>query len=249
MKTNFISLKAIVALVAISLFSITSFSQSWTVGQPVNMLLTSLTHSGGGCYPTDDFVFHIQGSQVTGVDYYAYVMSVPPNTVYVMPGNDTLAVGDSLLISPGPNSVMVYFYGGSGSVTFDFRAIGIPTTAGQPHPCSTSSLWLSNLLICHEGLTASINNNCTVLPMTVMIENGFSGAEIIFPNERNNYLLKAERSHPVQRISIYGISGNEILRSNSLPEINCASLSNGIYFVTVLTADNKLLTRKFVMNR
>ncbi len=76
----------------IALFPLVSQSQNWTVGTPVNMVLNSNLFHSSGCFPTADQHFTVNGSTVSGVNYYLYVNSAPLDSVYIFPGMDTLAI-------------------------------------------------------------------------------------------------------------------------------------------------------------
>ncbi len=158
MKKIFTTLLILVSL----FFSEKSSAQNWTVGTPVYMVVTSNLFFGTGCFPTADQSFIINGSTVTGVDYYLKVDSSPLDSVYLMPGMDTLVTGDSILLGVGGNNFSLYFFNGGGLLNMSIIAVGTPTTAGKSHPCAPNNLWMSNLLFCPEGLSAIVNNNCQV---------------------------------------------------------------------------------------
>ena len=240
MKSSTLKVFVLQLFLAAGFFS-NSYSQSWIVGTPVNMYLTTLTHFGGGCYPQADFIFHIQGSQVTGVNFVAIVTSVPPNSVFITPGQDTLAIGDTILLSPGMNNVSVYFFNGSGSVNFEFRAIGVPVTAGQQHPCNAAPNWISNLLLCVEGLTNTLINNCTVSANTGISNYNVTQAQILFPVFENNYSLQILNAQETSQVTVFGLSGNYITSKRNSGEtiitLSLAELKSGIYFLSITSGD------------
>ena len=126
------------------------------------MLLSEQTFYGFGCYPNPSYSFTIDGSPVTGVDYYFYVDSVAANNVYINPGLDTLAEGDSIFIPSGTNTFDLFFFGSSNQMNLSFRAVGTPTVVGESHPCQINNNWISNLGICPDGLFAIQVNACAV---------------------------------------------------------------------------------------
>lgn len=152
------------ALLLSMFLSKTSTAQNWTVGVPVDMVITSNLFHSNFCFPTADQHFTVDGSITTGVNYYLYVDSVSPDSVYIMPGMDTLAVGDSIFLPSGGNLFSLYFFHGGGLLNMSVKAKGIPTVAFDEHPCQPNNLWMSNLMICDEGLSPIISNNCQVQP-------------------------------------------------------------------------------------
>jgi len=231
---KFIQLLTFTSLVLVCINN--SIAQPWTVGYPVQVNLTQVGGFAGGCYPSADFTFSFPGSSVTGVSYYLVVNSTPqPNQVYLAPGNDTLAVGDSILMTTGTNSYGVYCFSGSGgSVSFDIVAIGTPTTAGQQYPCSVP-LWISNLGLCPEGLLNGVSNNCQVQSSTGIVENNSQLPEITYPSSLNGNNLHVKGTY--DRIQITDISG-KILSQKSGTDItfDLNEFSSGIYIVTITSA-------------
>ena len=162
MKKSFTILQSTLLFTFILLAPHISKSQNWVVGTPVNMVLTSNLFHSNYCYPTADQHFTVSGSTVTGVNYYLYINSAPLDSVYIFPGNDTLATGDSILIPTGANYYALYFFNTGGLLDISIKAVGIPTIIGEAHPCQPNFNWASNLMICDEGLTPSIEDSCYV---------------------------------------------------------------------------------------
>ncbi|HEX5001008.1 MAG TPA: T9SS type A sorting domain-containing protein [Bacteroidia bacterium] len=217
----------------LSLFIHNSFGQPWTVGYPVQVTLTSVGGFTGGCSPNADFTFSFPGSAVTGVSYYLIVTATPqPNQVYLTPGNDTLAVGDSIFMAPGTNSYGVYCFSGSGgSVSFDIVAAGIPTTAGEAYPCSVP-LWLSNLLLCPEGLINGVSNNCQVQSSTGISENNSLQPDIIYPSHLNGNQLQVKGA--CDNVQLSDITGKILVQQSGTDvSFNLNGYCSGIYIVTV----------------
>lgn len=228
-------------------------AQSWVVGQPVNMQLSSLGHYTGGCYPTADFNTTISGSPVSGVSYYVVINSVQPNSVYITPGNDTIATGDSIKLTPGINTISFYGFGTAGLVDLIFVAMGTPTTAGQAHPCAANNIWLSNLLLCDEGLSLNLQNNCTVLSNAGLNDLAAASPILELPNAANNYQLSVTNINNLQTCFISNTAGIRTELSNSTDNsklvVDCNNLVSGIYFVSFLTLDNKVITKKINIHR
>jgi hypothetical protein len=143
-----------------------------------------------------------------------------------MPGNDTLATGDSILIPGGGNLYSLYFFLGGGLLDMSIKAVGVPTTVGQVHPCQPNNLWMSNLMICDEGLSPVINNNC-------MVEAGTSLLVNIFGTNSPCY-------SPCTGVADASVSGGtfpySFLWSNGETTTAVNGLCAGIYAVTVTDA-------------
>ncbi len=232
MKTSITFLKSIVLFTIILFVPNISKSQNWTVGTPVNMVVnTNLFHSNY-CYPTADQHFLINGSTISGVNYYLYVNSAPLDSVYLMPGNDTLTTGDSILIPGGGNLYSLYFFLGGGLLDMSIKAVGIPTTVGQVHPCQPNNLWMSDLMICDEGLSPVINNNCMVEAGTSLLVNIFGTNSPCFS--------------PCAGIADASVSGGifpySFLWSNGETTTAITDLCTGIYAVTVTDAASNTAT-------
>lgn len=232
MKTSITFLKSIVLFSIVFFAPNISKSQNWTVGSPVNMVVnTNLFHSNY-CYPTADQHFLIDGSTISGISYYLYVNSAPLDSVYLMPGNDTLTTGDSILIPGGGNLYSLYFFLGGGLLDMSIKAVGVPTTIGQSHPCQPSNLWMSNLMICDEGLTPVINNNCVVEAGTSLIANIFGTNSPCFS--------------PCGGIADASVTGGTFpysyLWSNGETTTAVSGLCSGIYAVTVTDASSNTAT-------
>jgi hypothetical protein len=138
-------------------------------------------------------------------------------------------------------------------VSFDFRAIGTPTTSGQLYPCNASNNWLSNLLLCHEGLTSTLQNNCNVQLSTGIKEQRNLSYEVSMPEEINNYSLLIKNSSSVKQIYITSLPGTKIMVKNNFGgekmEMDCSTFKNGIYFLTIVSSDNQIVSRKFSLVR
>ncbi len=255
MTKNLFSIKALLASITFCFaFTTFAFSQTWTVGVPVSMNLSTLGHAVGGCFPAADFIFTIPGSKVTGVNHYAVVTAIPANSVYITPGNDTLAFGDSILLPSNTNTISVYCFGGSGFCNFDFYAAGTPTTAGQTYPCAANMFWMSNLLLCEEGLSLNLPPNCSVLPGASSIdENNLASFNISLPSASNNYLLSIAKTVDIASASITGMKGEKIVFINvqqgGTETLKCDELKNGFYFLNIVTKNNATYSKKFFLNK
>ena len=235
-------------LVIISLLAtIQVQAQTWTVGQPVMTVFTSVGGYAGGCYPNADFTFPFPGSNVSGVSYYLVVTNTPASSVLIQPMNDTLAVGDTILMPIGSSPYSVYcFTGAGGPVQFKIIAKGTPTTAGQPYPCSVSQLWLSNLMLCPEGLINNVSNNCSVQASTGISEPSSNEIQIDLPGAANAGNLTVSGQMAVTTIT--DVTGKLIYQSNktTLTVFDMSTFPIGVYTLQV-AAESRSISRKFVL--
>lgn len=247
-------MKKIYALLIISTLALCNNSktqaQNWTVGVPVDMSISYLTKYAFACAPNQaDFTMNIILNSVGGIQYMAIVDSVQDIAI-LFNTTDTLNQGDTLYLTQGNNNYSVSFVNGTGNISFNFKAVGTPTTAGQNHPCAFNDLWMSNLMLCNEGLTRNVQNTCTVDAATG-IENLVAENDIVFPNASNNYMLSLNSSNKFDKVGIFDISGKLVIseerHSNKNVALNCQGLNSGIYFVSI-TQNNQTATYKFVIN-
>ncbi len=196
------------------------------------MVLTSNMFHSNYCFPTADQHFIISGSTVSGVDYYLYVNSAPFDSVYIFPGNDTLATGDSMLIPSGSNYYALYFFNTGGLLDMSIKAVGVPTTIGQPHPCQPNSLWITDGMLFDEELTPVINNNC-------IVEAGFSLTVDIFGTNSDCF-------ETCSGIADASVSGGtfpySFLWSNGDTTTATTDLCVGVYAVTITDANGTTVT-------
>jgi hypothetical protein len=232
-----------ICLMTLSL-SYSSVAQTWTQFVPVNTTLTQVGGFTGGCYPNPDFRFAFPGSPVTGVDYFFVVSQTPANSVLMAPYNDTLAVGDTLLVQPGTQTYSIYAFTGGGQVVFDIIAQGIPLVANQPYPCSVSPFWMSNLQLCPETLTNNVVNGCNVLAATGIEEAEAGSYEIGFPVTANNYQLSVVGRFT--SLMVIDVTGKIIAEEKNKSEANLdlSAVSPGIYSV-IMTNGSQKTVRKF----
>jgi hypothetical protein len=219
-------------------------AQMWTVYVPVDTLLTQLGRNVGGCFPSADFTFTFPGSPVTGVDYLLIVKQTPTGTVNMTPIGGTIAINDTLVLVPGTQTYNVYCNSGTGLVSFDFVAKGTPLVANQAYPCSVSQLWLSNLMICPDGLSNNPPNNCLTQIATGLNEPAADDYNIIFPGDHNNGHL--EVTGDFTHVMVTDINGRtfrpELKSGHAL--FNLSGVPAGMYTVIISNGSRKT-TRKF----
>jgi hypothetical protein len=247
-KNYFISF----ALLFTLLMSTSLKAQNWTVGTPVDMSISYLTKYGFGCAPgSPDFSMNIILNNVSGIQYIAIVDSVVDIAV-IYNTTDTLMLGDTLNLSGGNNNYSVSFVNGNGNISFNFKAVGTPTTAGENHPCAFNDLWMSNLLLCNEGLTRNVQNTCTVDAATSLNSITKSHIGIQFPNASNQYQLQLSGLEAQSAINLYDITGKAIKNigqtNNASINIPCQELNAGIYFINFVQ-NGTSTTSKFIINK
>lgn len=242
-----------ISLLVINLFIPKANAQNWTVGVPVDMSISYLTKYGFDCVQSNqaDFNMNIILNSVSGIQYLAIVDSVQ-NIAVINNTTDTLFQGDTLFLTQGNNNYAVSFLNGGGSISFNFKAVGTPTTAGQNHPCASSDMWMSNLLLCNEGLTLNVQNTCSVDDATSINQLNNSNTSLQFPNMSNQFQLQLNGVKNTNAVNLYDILGNQIpfkcQINNSNISIPCQDLNAGIYFISLLH-NNKPETHKFVLNK
>jgi hypothetical protein len=241
-----------IAFAFIILFSFSSKAQNWTVGTPVDMSISYLTKYAYTCAPNDpEFNMNIILNSVSGIQYMAIVDSVQDIAV-IFNTTDTLMQGDTILLTSGVNTHSVSFVNNVGKISFNFKAIGTPTQAGENHPCAINNSWVGNLLLCDQSITRNVQNNCTVDAATSINNLTENHAIIQFPNNNNQYQLQIANLKNTDLINLYDIMGKQIqvktpINSSAI-SIPCQDLNSGIYFIT-LTENNTSSTHKFVINK
>jgi hypothetical protein len=219
-----------------ALLTSTICAQNWTVGVPAAFKFSAVMTWGGGCYPGSDQNIVLGGPDVFGMQYYAIVDSVTPaGTNTISPGGLTpLNAGDTVQLSNGGmNSCL--FPTGSGTMYLSLWMIGTPTTAGQVHPCVYNDLWMSNLMICPEGLSTSISGTCTVQPGTVgLTDNPDIAQQLQFPSPANGNTLRI-LDPAVRSVEVFNACGSRMasITSGSL----VCDWSEGVYFVRVSSSE------------
>jgi len=240
---------------AFALFIFLNFAakaQNWTVGVPVDMQVSYLTKYSGFCAPGQpDFKINVVCNQIDGIEYIIIIDSLVDIAVIPFP-LDTVELGDTLFLNTGNNIFTFSFVNGPGNISFNIKAIGTPTTAGQTYPCAFSDLWSSNLLLCNEELVLILQNDCSVDASIGINQLDENNASIQFPNLSNQYQLQVSNLKAADIISICDITGKQIkvkptINSSTL-SIPCHDLNSGIYFIT-LSQNNISSTHKFVIHK
>ncbi len=104
--------------------------------------------------------------------------------------------------------------------------------------------WVDNIVLPGMG------NLCVEdMDDNVGVENPAEITFSVFPNPTTG-MLYVQSSEPVQQIVIYDLSGRQIMSCNGQAEqlnaINVNNLNSGIYFIRILTTDNRTSISKFI---
>lgn len=227
-------------------------AQNWTVGEPVDMLLYSQTFYGG-CDPDPDYTFNLAPCTVSGVAYKAVITAIVPPTghVNILPGLTNGIVGNGIVIDAAVERGIL-MSAGTNSAVIEFRATGMPTVAGQTHPCSASAFWMSNMMFCPEGLTPVVDDNCTVQLATGV--NAVPGLDtrIQWPTAANGQQLVIDlpgMAHTTARV--LDVNGRVVARRDFIGQgtINLAGEAEGIYVLSVSGPDGKFSSQRFTVLR
>lgn len=248
MKKNYHLFLVLFTLVSIHVKSI---AQNWTVGVPVDIQLSSLTKYSGFCAPQADFNINAVCNQVDGIQYIITIDTLVDIAIYTA-NNDTVELGDTLFLSAGNNNYSFSFINGPGNITFNLKAYGTPTTAGQTHQCNFSNMWMSNMMLCNEQLTFNMQNDCTVDAATGLNNLTNSTPIINFPNNNNQYQLQISGVQNSSLIKLTDVTGKQIEVNQKFNQSNvqipCQNLNSGIYFLT-LVQNNKTQSYKFLITK
>ena len=140
----------------------------------------------------------------------------------------------------------VLFPTGEGTLILDFRAIGTPTEAGGEIPCSSSELWISDLLLCDEGLTPVLNFDCRVESPTSTKDYEQEGIEFFLPQAANEFQLRVEATGEIERLLVFDLHGRLISQTKS-GKVNCLGLPSGPYFAVLEMKSGFWTTEKFLI--
>jgi hypothetical protein len=228
-------------------------AQDWTVGEPVNMLLYTQTFYGG-CNPNADYTWTFPTSPVTGVDYLVKITAMdPPNgVVAIVPGLPDGGLGDELVFNTTVQRT-VTFGNSTTSAVLEFRAQGTPTTAGQTHPCSASPFWISNLMLCPEGLIPNVNDGCTVQGGATSVScYALSKPGLQWPTTPNGQrLLISLPSFETATVRIVDVSGRLML-SRKMGEnaaLDLSGFTEGAYVLDLVRSTGSVITKRFMISR
>jgi len=228
----------------------TTQAQNWTVGTPVDMQISAITVYGGGCYPGVQANLLFPVTPVDGLTYYYRVINTNGADYTMVPGPaNVLAVGDTVHV-PTTQITEVYNTQNFGGLEMEIRVEGTPTTVGQAHPCAFNDLWLSNLLLCNEGLTSVISLNCVTIAGGVGIEEGNTNVlHFIAPLATNGYQLQVIDTE-VATARVLDLQGRVVSSANGAsPRMDMGTQPDGVYVIQAERTNGQVLTQRFVLSR
>ncbi len=227
----------------------TLHAQNWEVGVPVDVLISNITVYGGGCAPGVQATLFMPLLPVDGVNYYYRVINTNGGTYTMVPGPaNVLNVGDTVHF-PTTQITEVYNTANQGGLEMEVRAEGTPTTPGQTHPCASNDLWLSNLLLCNEGLTSVISLSCETQPSTVGIDEETTTLSFIAPLAANGFQLQVLDAQ-VHVVRVLDAQGRVVCTSTgSTSRMDLSTQPDGVYVLQAERVSGQVLTQRFVMAR
>ncbi len=236
-------------LLLVALLTTTAEAQNWIVGEQVDLTFTQISLYGSGCAPDADEALNFPGSTVSGVDHIAVITSVnSAGPVIVIPGPTApLSMGDTIWLT-GSVIRNVVFTAGAGAVELKFKAVGTPTMAGQPHPCTGSDLWVSDLGICPETLSLLIENDCTTENSTGITDDPDGRSWFTAPSAANGGRVEVHGASP-ESIRVMDLQGRmvstPVMDAIDGASMNMDAVPAGIYVICAIALNGELLTRSF----
>jgi hypothetical protein len=225
-------------------------AQNWTVGVPVDMLMHT-QFFWGGCTPGTDYTFDHPPSPTAGVQYVMKITTMDPPTgsLTLFPDAITLGLGDEFVFSTSGEHAVVLAAGTTSAVA-EFRAIGIPTHAGDPHVCTENPNWISNLGICPDALTPVVILGCTVQDGISSIAEALATAAIQWPAQSNGQQLAITlQSAGIDALSIMDVQGRVVRskRGAGSMVLELGDLMDGAYLLSLRETDGAYRTARFVI--
>jgi len=71
----------------------------------------------------------------------------------------------------------------------------------------------------------------------------------VYPNPASNWLYVSDKDNTIKKVMIKDIAGKNILKINDFKnkrQIDISALEKGIYFIEMISNDNKLLIKKLI---
>lgn len=220
--------------------------QNWTVGTAVDDTLAKYTgYVWDGCYPGASILLNCYPGAVAGVTYYFVITSASDSIETT--GGVSVFPGDSLLVTSSP----IEFYNQSSpvvSMTGIVIAVGTPTASGETFSCGNSGMWLSNLLLCQEGLTAIYPNMCSVSASTGIAGASASGADLKVYQMADRW--EVQGTSRLAKIAVYSLSGMMVYNSTEVSSGSATiphhDLSSGIYLLQAVKADGAVQSVRII---
>lgn len=243
-------------------------AQNWTVGSPVNRTIIdypsmiTVTSFCDSLNPVNgqDAEWVIALPPVTGVDYYLYVDDATSSSHAYKFRQGTnvqiLSLGDSMLLaSTGAyDTIHVGYAGYQSEVSVRFKAIGIPTVAGELHPCgSTNDGWWNQPVGCLDRNWPDSQTylvNCEVQAVVGIMGTNADDLRVWPVPAQDHLRLNAVSEAAEMRlydgmgrcvISIKAVTGEQLLSVGDWPR--------GIYGLQVLDEKGRrIATRKVILD-
>ncbi|MBL8001895.1 MAG: T9SS type A sorting domain-containing protein [Flavobacteriales bacterium] len=233
------------ALMAAMALTTTLTAQNWTVGVPVNMQVSEIAVNGGGCSPGPQATLYLDHPAVDGITYYYEVTSIVNGVYTMVPGPaGILMVGDTIHV-PANFITTVFNQQAAGSLQMRVIAAGTPTTAGQVHPCTASMFWMSNLMLCNEGLSTTLSSGCTVQPGSTQGIADLAGSNAWFSNNGTSIRLTDASIRTAQLVDAQGRVVATTNNSGGMLELG--TLPTGMYVVRAQRADGSVLSERVML--
>ncbi|MFA6925007.1 MAG: T9SS type A sorting domain-containing protein [Bacteroidales bacterium] len=236
----------------------------------VDTSITLLTDSHCGNYKPDscyDYVLFISNNCIyaTGMKLYIKIDSIlgPLNSIrlWKYPGGSYINVNknDTINLNPYIGYEMYFQFLNTATIYVSLLAIGTPQILGEKYYCNFTKL---NNQVCDEpcvfGYTfvmggfgdADTIKSCVVLDKAESILEYVSKSELnIFPNPvKDNLTIEILQTKKESILTICNVDGQELIRQqikNSKTQIDISNLTNGIYFVKLIT-DKTVEIRKII---
>lgn len=221
-------------------------AQNWQVGVPVSQQIGEVGVFGGGCYPGVQANLNLSHTRVTGVTYY-YLVNNITNGVYTMvPGPaNILAIGDTIHI-PASGQTEVYNQQTSGGLELRLIAEGTPTVAGEVHPCTPSNFWMSNLLLCNEGISTGLNSGCTVQPGSSVGIGEINGSATWYVANGNAVRIL---DNSIRTAQVIDAQGKVVASTNTVGGVmDLSSQPTGIYVVRAERSNGEVVSQRMVVS-
>jgi hypothetical protein len=234
------------ALLSTIVLTTATYAQNWAVGVPINVQVTEITVNGGGCSPGPQATLFLGAPPVTGMTYYYEVVSITNGVYTMIPGPaGILAVGDTIHLGPGGANT-VFNQQTSGSLQLRAKVQGTPTVAGQSHPCNTNSFWISNLLLCNEGLSTTLLSGCTTQDGSTIGISELTGESTWFVSNGNALRIT---DNSVRSAQVIDAQGKVVAATNTIGgSLDLGTEPTGIYVVRAQRANGEVVTKRIVVS-
>jgi hypothetical protein len=222
-------------------------AQNWTVGTPVSMQVHEVAVFGGGCYPGVQAVLNLQHTQVTGVTYYYEVTNITNGVYTMVPGPaGILAIGDTIHV-PASGISEVYNQQTSGGLEMRVIAGGTPTVAGESHPCTASQFWISNLLLCNEGLSSALSDGCTTVNGSGMSIGEINGGGAWYMANGDQVRIT---DNSIRSAQVIDAQGRVVSATNTVGGIlDLGTEPTGVYVLRAQRASGEVVSQRIVVSR